>query len=181
MTEKMTRLFNLIPIAFLTGLAAYVWWPVIQPKPSDNFTCRFEADSTENRFSFGALKRPIKRISLTGYIDDPFDEVLYDFAGHAVVEVGSEKIAASARGSVFIDSKGEPVGVLLILENRRFGQDWLDISTLNQDGVADYSQSQAFLYSDQARGDPFRLTYPVVMNCDAKLKARPLPTQEHAI
>lgn len=127
--------------------------------------------STGNAFSFGSLKRPIKSISLTGFIDDPFDEVLYRFAGDAVITAEAETIEATARGSVFVDDNDNPIGIMITLENERFGQDWLSITTLREDGMLDYNRSQAFLYSHQARGDPFRLTYPVKMRCEATISS----------
>lgn len=171
MSEKAKRLLLNIGFFLITvGVVVYTQWPIFRPKPADNLTCHFSAESTKNQYSFGGLQQPIEDISLSGFIDDPFDEVLYDFNGDAVVQTNTTTIDVSARGSVFIDGSGQPIGVLLILTDERFGQDWLHISTLNSDGVADYSKSQAFLYSGQARGDPFRLSYPVNMKCTATLE-----------
>ena len=170
MTDSSKLLFNVGSFVACLTLAAYVSWSVAQSKlAADNFKCTFDAVSTENAFSFGNLKQPIKSISLAGFIDDPFDAVLHRFAGDALITTEGETIEAAARGSVFVDDSGDPIGIMITLENERFGQDWLSITTLRDDGVLDYNQSQAFLYSDQARGDPFRLTYPVTMRCEATL------------
>ena len=107
-------------VAFMAA-TAYFWWPISKQKlAADNFECSFDAKSTENMYSFGGLKLAVKSISLKGYIDDPFDGVLYDLSGDAVVLAGTDSIAASARGSVFIDENGEPRGLLLVLENENF-------------------------------------------------------------
>jgi hypothetical protein len=170
MKRKLAQFLNVGLGAACFGLGAYFLWPTIHSKiAADNFECAFDAVSTENAYYFGRLGRPIRQISLTGFIDDPFDKVLYDFEGEALVSSETETITASARGSVFVNEEGEPNGLLLTLENDQFGQDWLNVFTLNEDGILDFSQSRAFVFSDQARGEPFRLTYPLVMRCDARL------------
>lgn len=172
MNNSLKLLFNVGSFVVCLALAAFVMWPIVQSKlASDNFKCSFDAMSTENEFSFGNLKQPIKSISLAGFIDDPFDEVLYRFTGDALITAEGETIEATAHGLVFVNDRGDPIGIMITLENERFGQDWLSITTLRDDGMLDYNQSKAFLYSDQARGDPFRLTYPVTMRCEAALSS----------
>lgn len=166
MTDKIKTLLNVAFFVGCFGLAASSFLPTVQSRlAADNFECAFEAVSTDNAFSFGNLKRPIKSITLTGVIEDPFEEVLYRFAGNAVITDGAGTFEATARGSVFLDDRGEPLGITITLKNDRFGQEGLTIATLGDDGRLDYDAAKAYLYSDQSRGDPFRLTYPANMRC----------------
>jgi len=170
MTDNVKRGLYLAGVAIFWGALIYFWFPIIQPHvAADNFECDFDAESTENVFAFGGLSQPIKRITVRGHVDDPFEERLYDFSGRAIVEIEDQKFETSARGSVFIDNVGNPNGVLLTLENDRFGRDWLNIMTLNDDGILEFSEVRAYLFSDQSKGDPFRLSYPVTMDCSSTL------------
>lgn len=156
-----------IPISILIvgAVAIYLDWP--KPAPSDNLTCEFRASSTVNAPSFIKLREPITTIRISGYTTSTSQKTLYDFKGRAIVTTSDKNIAATATGAVFLDTKGQPNGLLLDVEDDAFTPDGLHVMTLGKDGVVDFSTTQAFVMADPKPGSAKRLSYPVAMRCRA--------------
>jgi hypothetical protein len=156
-----------IPICILIAgaIAIYLDWP--KPVPPDNLTCEFHATSTANAPSFRKLRDPITTIRFSGYTTATSQRTLYGFKARATITTPKENVFAVATGTVFIDQKGQPNGLLVEVESDVFAPDGLHVMTLGKDGVVDFSTTQAFVMADPKPGSPNRLSYPVAMHCRA--------------
>ena len=172
MSDLLKKSKNIIPVLGAVGVVIFVWFytsDIPQSQP-DNLLCTFYAETTKDAPPFGEVKKPIISVRITGHIDDPFKKVLYRLAGKAVVELPNQRIIAPATGNVFIGEDGQPDSVQLTIEEARFGADGLNIMTLNENGILDSNKTKAYIFADPEPSGPYRLSYPVRMNCSANLK-----------
>jgi hypothetical protein len=169
MKNKTKQILLAASVATFIGFSVNLLWSGTESMlAADNFDCVFDAKSTENGASSGNSINAIKRITLTGYIDDPFKQNRYDFFGNATIYTQATVLEAYAGGHVHIDQDGTPLGVHLKIESERFGSDQIYLMTLNERGVEDYGRDQAYLFSSLAK-ETSRLSNPMAMRCNSEL------------
>ena len=169
MENRTKQILLATGFAIFIGFSIYLWWPQLGPKlAADNFDCVFDAKSTDNVALSGNPIKTIERITLKGYIDEPFQQNRYDFSGKAKIFAQGTVLEASTGGHIHFDQDGTPLGVHLKFEDERLGGDEIFVMTLNKRGIEDYSRDQAYLFSSAAEDDA-RLLNPMAMRCNSDL------------
>lgn len=150
------------------GAHIYFTWP--EKTPPNNFWCDFQDNKGNQPRTFGNLNAKITSVRITGLARKSTQETLYNFSGSASVLTATKSVNGPVQGSVFIDKSGQPNGLLLWISSSAFGSNELSVTTLDRDGILDFNSSEAFFHIGPNRGVADRLSYPVTMNCSAKLQ-----------
>jgi len=153
----------------MVGIAAFTYFNWPKKAPPDNFWCILQAKRGNQPRTFGKLREQITVVRITGLATKAKVDALYDFKGQASLSTATKIVPGSVQGDVFTDENGRPSGLLLWVNSSALGSDELEVTTLNRDGKLDFSQSEAFLHIGPNLGVSDRLSYPVAMDCRAKL------------
>lgn len=134
---------------------------VFQEAPEPNVTCEMEAPASQNSPRLSVVPFPIRKITISGFIDRPFEGELYDFEGTAITYSDDIIVDRLARGSVFLDDNNHIDALTLSLETDLHSQTSLSLVTLNESGRLDSSQDTIFAFEKKE----FKLSYPMEYQC----------------
>ena len=167
MNRLLKRWVGLLPL--VVGIAGFTYFTWPKEVPPDNFWCALQPKKDNRPRLFGKLREQIAVVRITGLATKTKVDALYDFKGRASLSTATKSVQGSVQGDVFADKTGRPSGLLLWVNSGALGSDELEVTTLNRDGMLDFSQSEAFLHIGPNLGASDRLSYPVAMSCRAKL------------
>ena len=156
--EKLQGAF--IILAAISGFALTTFSdPDSEPEP--NVSCTFNANPDQAPIKLGSLTAPINSFTLSGYLDDPFEDRLYDLRGKAALKIDGVDSNPNVRGSMFLNDQKEVIGLLVYVEDAGFGRDGLKVFTLDESGVLDYNSTEALAFVSKE----FKFAHPLGYSC----------------
>lgn len=164
------RLQNAFVILAAIGGFALATFLDADSEPEPNISCTFNADPNQAPIKLGSLTAPIKSFKLSGYLDDPFEDRLYDFQGKAVLEIDGIDRNPNVRGSMFLNGQKEVIGLLIYVEDAGFGRDGLKVFTLDESGVLDYNSTEAQAFVNEE----FKFAHPLGYTCTVDREELPI-------
>ena len=161
----LRKILNWLFIVAVVVLSYIFWFRAERALHAETFgdvTCEFTAQPGQPVIRLGEYRAPLQRLSVKGTLSDPFMREKFDFRGRGEYVIEGAAKSADVKGSVFVDEAGGVLGLFLVVEDQKFGH-WgkLNVLTLNEQGILDYSDERAYAYASRE----WRMSHPLDMKC----------------
>lgn len=110
-----------------------------------NFECTFVARPNAASVKLGDLRGPIRKVSVEGYLSDPFEEV-YDFEGRSTIMVDGHPRSYLARGSVFFWEPGKVGDLSIDISADEYARRDFTLITFDKHGSLSEIPNEAFAF-----------------------------------
>lgn len=155
----------------LFGFTAYLLYRESEPDP--NFRCTFIASAEAASVRLGDFDGPIRRIGISGYLDDPFEKRAYDFEGRASFVVDGQTQSYLARGSVFIWEPGKVGDLMITISSDEYARRDFTLITYDKHGALSKKPNVAFAFDNP----DLKTVHPMQYRCSF-IGPLPEPTDE---
>ncbi len=133
----------------------------LKKAPDPNITCEMSAPDNQEGPPFSTVPSPIRKISVSGFIDDPFEKTLFDFEGTAVVSSDDKSVSRLVWGSIFLDDSNKVEALALYLGTEPYSSNSLSLTTLDSEGMLNSNREALFAHEEV----PLKMSYPMKYRC----------------
>ena len=157
--EALKQFATVVCLGTLSGL---LWNYLYREEKHDpNFGCAFAARPNAGSVKLGDFQGPIKSIGIGGYLGDPFEKNLYDFAGRATLTVDGQSHSYLARGSIFIWQPGKVGDLAITISADEYSRSDFTLITFDKNGSLSKNPDEAFAFDNP----DLKLVHPMQFRC----------------